>query len=62
MAGKRVATAKVCVRLHANVFEWNRASARVMEKCGFKLEGRLRKSATKDGQTIDELLYALVPN
>ena len=48
------------VRLQANVFEWNRASARVMEKWGFKLEGCLRKSATKDGQTIDELLYALV--
>ena len=60
MAGKRVARAKACVRLQANVFKWNRSSARVMEKCGFKLEGRLRKSATKDGQTIDELLYALV--
>ena len=48
------------VRLQANVFEWNRASARVLEKCGFKLEGRSGKSATKDGRTIDELLYALV--
>ena len=47
------------VRLQANAFEWNRASARVLEKCGFIREGRLRKSATKDGHTIDEFLYAL---
>ena len=48
------------VRLYATVKEWNPASARVLEKCGFTLEGRLRKSATKDGKTIDTLLYALV--
>ena len=62
MAGKRVARAKACVRLQANVFEWNGASARVMERCGFKLAGRLRMRATKDGQTIYELLYALTLN
>ena len=33
---------------------------RVLEKVGYVLEGRLRKSATKDGQTIDEFLYARV--
>ena len=48
------------VRLYAVVFEWNPASARVLEKAGFTLEARMRKSATKDGHTIDELLYALV--
>ena len=48
------------VRLYALVKEWNPASTRVLEKCGFTLEGRLRKSATKDGQTIDVFLYALV--
>jgi RimJ/RimL family protein N-acetyltransferase len=42
------------------VFAWNPASARVLEKAGFVLEARLRKSATKDGQTIDQLLYAFV--
>ena len=48
------------VRLYATVFEWNPASARVLEKNGFKLEGRLEKSVIKDGKTIDSLQYALV--
>ena len=47
-------------RLYAHVFEWNPASARVLEKVGFTYEGRLRKSATKDGQVIDQFLYAIV--
>jgi [ribosomal protein S5]-alanine N-acetyltransferase len=49
----------VC-RIYAGVFEWNPASMRVLEKAGFTLEGRMRKAATKDGQTIDEFIYALV--
>ena len=48
------------VRLYATVFEWNQSSARVLEKNGFKSEGRLSKSVTKDGKTIDSFLYALV--
>ncbi|MDP3062742.1 MAG: GNAT family N-acetyltransferase [Chloroflexota bacterium] len=47
-------------RLQAHVFEWNPASARVLEKAGFTLEARLRKAVTKDGQTIDMFQYALV--
>ncbi len=47
-------------RLFAHVFEWNVASARVLEKAGYQFEGRLRKSVTKDYQTIDRLLYAKV--
>ena len=49
----------VC-RLYAHVFDWNRASARVLEKAGYKFEGRLKKSVTKDGQTIDQLMYAVI--
>lgn len=49
----------VC-RLFAHVFDWNRASARVLEKAGYELEGRMKKSVTKDGQTIDQLMYAIV--
>lgn len=48
------------VRLYGEVFEWNPASGRVLEKAGYKLEGRLRKSIVKDGQIIDALLYANV--
>lgn len=47
-------------RLYAHVFEWNPASARVLEKAGYVFEGRLRKSVTKNGQTIDQLMYATV--
>ena len=47
-------------RLYAHVFEWNGASARVLEKAGYQLEGRMRKSVTKDGQTIDQLMYAVI--
>ncbi len=47
-------------RLYAQVLEWNSASMRVLEKTGFVLEGRLRRSAIKDGEVADELLYALV--
>lgn len=49
----------VC-RLYAHVFAWNPASARVLEKAGYEYEGRLRKSVTKDGQTIDQLMYAMI--
>ncbi len=48
------------VRLEAPVFEWNPASMRVLEKCGFVREGVLRRSIFKDGQIIDAVLYARV--
>ena len=47
-------------RLYAAVFEWNPASARVLEKAGFVCEGRLRRSVVKDGQVIDQFLYAII--
>lgn len=49
------------VRIQALVLEWNPASTRVLEKAGFALEGRLRRSAVKDGAILDEFLYAYVP-
>jgi len=45
-------------RLQATVFEWNPASARVLEKAGYMLEGRLQCSIFKDGRLADSLLYA----
>jgi ribosomal-protein-alanine N-acetyltransferase len=47
-------------RLEAGVFDWNPASARVLEKAGYVLEGRSRLAVTKDGRTGDRLVYALV--
>ncbi|MGH8632673.1 MAG: GNAT family N-acetyltransferase [Burkholderiales bacterium] len=48
------------IRLEAPVFDWNPASMRVLEKCGFVREGVLRASAVKDGQVIDRVIYALL--
>ena len=45
-------------RIEATVFEWNPASARVLEKAGYVLEARLRRSVFKDGRLADSLLYA----
>jgi [ribosomal protein S5]-alanine N-acetyltransferase len=47
-------------RIFAEVFEWNPASMRVLEKAGYQFEGRLRKSVFKDGQIIDACIYAVV--
>ena len=52
-------TFDIC-RLEAGVFEWNPASARVLEKAGYTLEGRARLGVFKDGRLGDRLLYALV--
>jgi [ribosomal protein S5]-alanine N-acetyltransferase len=47
-------------RLEATVFAWNPASMRVLEKAGFSREGVLRKSAFKDGELIDSVMYAKI--
>jgi RimJ/RimL family protein N-acetyltransferase len=44
--------------MSATTYVSNPASARVLEKAGFVLEGRLRKNVIKDGQILDSLLYA----
>ena len=70
--GKGIATAAVkaivahvfdkfnMLRIHAGVFAWNPASARVLEKAGFAFEARLRKAVVKDGKNIDQLMYAML--
>jgi RimJ/RimL family protein N-acetyltransferase len=45
-------------RVFALPFAHNTASCRVLEKNGYALEGRLRRSAIKDGQIVDQLQYA----
>lgn len=47
-------------RVFALPFAHNPASARVLEKAGYQLEGRLRRAAIKEGRIIDQLLYACV--
>lgn len=45
-------------RIYAEPFANNPASARVLEKSGFALEGRLKNNVLKDGKLLDSLLYA----
>ena len=47
-------------RLVANVFESNLASSRVLERSGFKLEGRLRQHYLKNGRLMDARVYGLL--
>lgn len=45
-------------RLYAGVFSSNPASSRVLEKAGFSLEGTSKSHVTKNGELLDELMYA----
>ncbi len=47
-------------RIYAFVFIWNKASAKVLEKSGFKYEGRLKKHAKKGNRFLDDFLYAKI--
>jgi ribosomal-protein-alanine N-acetyltransferase len=45
-------------RVFARVFGHNTASQKVIEKAGFVLEARFEKTIFKNGEYIDELIYA----
>jgi RimJ/RimL family protein N-acetyltransferase len=47
-------------RLYAVPFSSNPASARVLAKAGYHCEGTLRQSAIKDGQILDQWMYAIL--
>ena len=46
-------------RVFARPFGTNAGSQRVLEKNGFTLEGRFEKVLVKDGEWLDELIYAI---
>ena len=48
------------LRIYAYVFESNPASAKVLEKAGYSLDGRLRCSVVKGGKILDQFLYSVV--
>ena len=48
------------IRIFAFVFESNTASARVLEKTGFTLEGKMRRAVFKRGRLMDQSLYAIL--
>jgi len=47
-------------RIYAGVFGSNKASQRVLEKCGFTLEAQLEKAIYKNGKFENEHLYAIL--
>jgi len=49
-------------RVEARVFERNRASSRVLEKAGFRLEAVMPQSAIKEGVLLDQELWAICKN
>lgn len=48
------------MHIFAGLFEHNVGSRRVLEKAGFELEGRLRMHVTKDGETMNDLIFGIV--
>jgi [ribosomal protein S5]-alanine N-acetyltransferase len=48
------------VRIHTGVFEYNRASMKVLEKCGYEKDGIFKKSVLKNGIIWDEHRYSKV--
>ena len=48
------------VRIAVHVFDFNQASARVLQKNRFEFEGLLQKHHRKDGEFLDSKLHALV--
>lgn len=70
--GKGIATAAVnlivgygfndlnLVRIYTAVFDFNKASQKVLRKAGFILEGIFDKSVSKNGRIFDEYRYAKV--
>ena len=48
------------IRIHTGIYEYNPASQRVLEKCGFVKEGVFRKNICKNGQMFDEIRFAKI--
>jgi RimJ/RimL family protein N-acetyltransferase len=46
--------------VHLTTYEYNKRAIRCYEKCGFKLEGRMRQAHFYDGQYHDELMMGVL--
>ena len=47
-------------RIYSGVFDFNKASQRVLEKCGFELEGIFKNAIIKNNKIVNEYRYAIV--
>ncbi len=57
---KRVFESTNLIRLYASVFEANSASAKVLSKCGYKLEAVLQSAIYKNGNVFNELHFSQI--
>ena len=48
------------IRIYAGVFDYNKASMRVLEKAGFHKEAIHRKAIVKNGRIINEHLFSIL--
>ncbi len=48
------------LRITAFTFDYNKSSYRVLEKNGYKLEGRLEKDIKKDGEVFDAFIFGKI--
>lgn len=46
--------------MYAVPYVTSAASAHILEKVGYRLEGRMRHSVIKDGKVLDQFIYALL--
>jgi RimJ/RimL family protein N-acetyltransferase len=60
VSGYAFATHPELRRLYAMPFASNPASARVLQKAGYRLEATLRENVVKDGKVLDQWMYALL--
>jgi len=47
-------------RVYAGVFDYNKGSAKVLEKNGFQKEGVMRRAVFKNGEFCDEVIYGKI--
>ena len=48
------------IRIHTGIFEYNTASMRVLEKCGFEKDGVFKAAIFKNGKMWDEHRYSKI--
>jgi RimJ/RimL family protein N-acetyltransferase len=47
-------------RIYAVPYMTSTTSVHILEKVGYRLEGRMRQSAIKDGSVLDQFMYAIL--
>ncbi len=50
----------ILTRIYGQIFDFNKASMRVLEKCGFHLESVRKRSCIKNGVVCDDHIFVLL--